>query len=203
MHLNIALARHSLAMNEDVVEVRRRKVSHRTKQVRDASVERRWCVGQALRHDQPLPKHTAWGADCCEGDIFLPHTDLIVSISQIQGREDGTALHAIDDDILPRYRRLSRYRCSVQLVVRMHNAPPSCCLFDTEGGGTVRGDRLPHVPCTLTSFKEVVDELHLVTGQWPLPRDAILRAGWRKPRSTGNSHGTSSGKTSLNSRRTA
>ena len=139
MNFNVRLSIHSPAMDEHIVEVARCEISHRSQQIGHTSVERRRGVTKPLWHYQPLPKHTAWGAHCRERDVPFTHQDLIESIHQIHGRKDGTLCHTIYDYVLPRYRRLSRYRCSIQLIECMHYPPPSCCFTHTEGRRAVRG----------------------------------------------------------------
>ncbi|KAG4245534.1 hypothetical protein PC116_g6705 [Phytophthora cactorum] len=58
----------------------------------------------------------------------------------------------------------------------MNDAPSALWLLDTERWCTVRGLRFPHLPCLTTTLEEVVDRLHLISRQWPLPRHTVLRA---------------------------
>jgi hypothetical protein len=68
-----------------------------------------------------------------------------------------------------------RYRRRVQLVERVDYPPPSCGLTNTEGRRAVRRFGLSHMASGETIGKELVDRLDLLTRQWPLPHDTVLR----------------------------
>ena len=106
--------------------------------MRDASIESGRGISKRLWHNKPFPKHTAWSAYSRERDILLTHEDLVETIPQIESTEHGAPAHAIDDNILPRYRRLRRYRGCVQLIKSVNDPPPTGGFLYAKGGTGVR-----------------------------------------------------------------
>src|SRR5690606_17464220 len=98
VHLQRCLATSLIRfdMYVNVIEKRWRILAMLAHHGLDKAIECRGGILEALWHHEPLPEHSARGADCRQGNIRFPHKDLIKSIHQIDSREDFASLHAID-----------------------------------------------------------------------------------------------------------
>ena len=107
----------------------------------------------------------------------------IEAIRQIHGQKDDTLWHSINDTFHPRYRWLSRHRCSINHIYSC-TIRHSSLFFCWPKVGKICGDfDFITRPADRLSPKDRVIRFYLFTRQWPLIHDVSSRSG---PSSTSN-----------------